>query len=263
MIIIQNQPLDTAALISQYPEDSVERDILRLLAGSGANIQYDSVDQLKFELLLRREIIQAANELYKSKLAFKVFRKTTCNPDFWIRRSDGGFALRSDVRPSDAIRDIYKNSSKYGTECATAMQIVYYKALLEVFGDDAFDQIFPNIILMNWHMISKELREVGFMHPAPVYLPGDRRYFANPDVDPLTPEWQGENVIDLSDGLFYGHGIGRHRAETFIKLLNGNRRDGADESAYLMDSAARPDFKRLHKLYRNYVPAAAIRPAFA
>ena len=81
------------------------------------------------------------------------------------------------------------------------------------------------------------------------YIPGDRRYFVNPDVDPLTPQWQGENVIDLDGELYYGHGIGIYNAETIIKELNKNRSEGADESARLKDSAGRPNFKKLADIY--------------
>lgn len=249
MININHKPLDTAALISEFPENSVERAIIDILASSGETYFYDSTDQLRFELRLRREIINAANALYKSKMSFKTFRNSTCNPEYWTRGDDGGFGLKEGVLPSDAIRDIFENSSMYGTECATAMLIVYYKALLEVFPENAFNSIFRDIYLMNWHRIERELREVGLIQKAKDFLPGDRRYFANPDVDPTTPEWQGENVIDMGDGFYYGHGVGKYKADSFIKALNRNRREGADESAYLMDSVGRPNFKRLAALY--------------
>ena len=106
---------------------------------------------------------------------------------------------------------------------------------------------------MNWHKIDRLLREIGVMNKAKDYLPGDRRYFANPDVDPLTPEWQGENVIDMNHGVYYGHGIGKHDAQTIITALNDNRKQNAHNSAYLMDSAGRPNFKNLSDIYYKSV----------
>jgi protein-glutamine gamma-glutamyltransferase len=250
MIYINNQPLG-ADIISEYHENSIEQIIIDKLASSDAAYNYSSLDQLKFELRLRKEIINAAKALYQSGMSFKVFRETTCNQKYWNRMNDGGFALKSGVKPSDAIRDIFINGSMYGTECATAMPIVYYKALLEIFPEDAYNRIFSDIYLMNWHRLGRQLREIGMMQYAKDSLPGDRRYFANPDVNPETPELQGENVIDLGNGLYYGHGMGIYNGETIIRVLNLNRKDDADESAYLMNSAGRPNFKRLSDLYYN------------
>lgn len=253
MILINTQPLDVTAMMNEYPESSVERVILDKLSSGSQTFPYSSVNQLKFELRLRREIINAANALHQSRMSFKIFRKSTCNPDFWVRQENGGFTLKRGVKPSDGIRDIFINSSMYGTECATAMVIIYYKALLEVFPEDTFNKMFPSIYLMNWHQIDRELREIGQMPATNTFVPGDRRYFANPDVDPLTPEWQGENVIDMAGGLYYGHGIGKFPPDEFIKALNENRKEDADESAYFMNSAGRPNFKRLSNLYDRAV----------
>ncbi len=248
MIIIANNPVEASA-IGEYPRGSVESSIITTLSESTERYQYDSIDQLKFELQLRKEIINAANALYGSRLAFQVFRKSTCNPAFWDRTVDGGFELKSGVKPSDAINDIFINSSMYGTECATALMIVYYKAILTVYGEALFNKEFQTIHLMNWHKLDKLLREIGIMDKEKDYLPGDRRYFKNPDVDPLTPEWQGENVIDMGHEVYYGHGIGKYDAQTIIAALNENRKADADESAYLMDSAGRPNFKNLSNIY--------------
>ena len=81
---------------------------------------------------------------------------------------------------------------------------------------------------------------------------GDRRYFDNPDVDPVTPEWQGENVIVLDNSLYYGHGIGIEDANDIIKSLNSNREHGSTQSAFLMDSASRPNFKKLYDILNNF-----------
>lgn len=251
MILIDNRPLESEALFGEYRQGEIERTVLNIMSGSTEKYRFDSIDQLKFELRLRREIVNAANALNKSRLAFEVFRESRCNRQFWRRRGDGGFVLLPGVRASDAVRDIFKNSEKYGTECATAMVIVYLKALLEIFPEDAYNNMFPEITLMNWDDIPPALRGIGLMSRRADYMPGDRRYIANPDVNPETPEWQGENVIDMGDGTYYGHGIGKHRAETIIRALNRNRRPGAGREAYLMDSAARPDFKGLFGRFRT------------
>lgn len=217
MIVISDNEVRQTDVDAEYEEKSVERKIINALASSSQQYPYDSLDQLKFELQLRKEIIVASHELDQSRLNFAVFRKTKCNPAYWDRTEDGGFVLKDDVKPSDAILDIFKNGSQYSTECATAMMIVYYRALMNVYSENLFNKSFPKIELMNWHRIDKLLREAGLMKQREDYLPGDRRYFKNPDVNPLTPQWQGENVIDLGNGLYYGHGIGIHEADIIIQ----------------------------------------------
>ncbi|MGI5971944.1 MAG: protein-glutamine gamma-glutamyltransferase [Oscillospiraceae bacterium] len=249
MIIVENRPFEIARLDSFYPPGSIERKALEILSGSDKSYAYDSLEQLRFELELRGKTVSASYELNRSGMSFEVFRDTRCNGDYWTRRSDGGFVLKRGVKASDAILDIYRNGSQYGTECATAMQIVYYKALLDVFREDAFNEMFPEVTLMNWRDIESELRETGRMQNTGDFVPGDRLYFANPDVDPKTPHWQGENVIDLGNGTYYGHGMGIRNADFIIRALNGNRREGAGRSAFLMDAAGRPNFRRLYALY--------------
>ncbi len=257
MIYIDNKPLDAAILTNEYAEGSIEKTLIRKMMSGDDRYAYDTLDELRFELMMRREIIRAAKELDRSGFAFEVFRDSRANPDYWIRHNDGGFEIKRGVKPSTAIRDIFDNGSEYGTECATAIPIIYYKALLEIFTTSDFDRLFGSIYLMNWHNLSRALRSSGVMQGVKDILPGDRLYFANPDVDPITPELQGENVIDLGDGRYYGHGIGIQRAETIINILNRNRRRGADREAYLMESAGRPDFKYLSSLYHGAVSPAA------
>ncbi len=251
MIIIDNKPARLSDLAGIYAEGSIGRTIVDILSASEKKYAYRSLDELKFEIRLREAIVGAAKQLQKSNMAFEVFRESRANPAYWIRRDEGGFLLKAGAKASEAVADIFENGSMYGTECATAMQIVYLKALLDVFPEAAFNRMFKNIYLMNWHSINRYLRQTGAMSAQADYLPGDRRYFANPDVDPETPEWQGENVIDLDSGLYYGHGIGTHKAETFIRELNRNRKSGATREAYLVPKAGRPDFKRLYELYAD------------
>jgi protein-glutamine gamma-glutamyltransferase len=251
MIEISGNAVKPEDLLTDYAPGAIEREIIDQIAKSTERYNYDSIEQFKFEIKMRKEIIDSSYELNKSDIGFATFRKSKCNPDFWNRTEEGGFLLKDGVKASEAIRDIFANGSKYATECATAMMIVYYKALLDIYPETLFNKLFSNIELMNWHHIDKLLKEVGLMKKRMDYLPGDRRYFANPDVDPLTPEWQGENVIDLDGKLYYGHGIGVYNQEMIIKALNENRSDGADESAYLKDTAGRPNFARLADIYLN------------
>ena len=70
--------------------------------------------------------MNAAHALNKSGMGFDVFHKSKCNEDYWFRTDNGGFRLKSGIKGSDAINDIYQNGRKYKTECATAMVIVIY-----------------------------------------------------------------------------------------------------------------------------------------
>lgn len=262
MIKIPSFDYDT--FISGYPEGSIERQILETMEESSGVYSFQTVGELKFELALRREIVKAAQALYQSGMGFAVFEETVCNPVFWDRKNNGGFLLKRGVKASDAIEDIFTNGHKYATECATAMVIVYYKALLDLLGADQFNQLFDSIYLMNWSVRDPLLRAVSTPRKVKDHLLGDRVYFANPEVSPETPWWQGENVIVLQDSLYYGHGIGIQDADTIIAALNSQRKEGAVKSAYLMDEAGRPDFKKLYEATRqtSAVPSSLIWDSF-
>jgi protein-glutamine gamma-glutamyltransferase len=250
MIKFAGAESDIKKLLEKYPEESPERIILRQLSDSSRTYEYASRDELLFETDLRGNIIRSAKELYRARLGFRTFHESRCNEAYWNRREDGGFVLKAGVKPSAAIRDIFKNTRKYATECATAIVIIFYAAVLEVFSDSLFDEAFPEIVLMNW-MEMDELMGVATYRRITDFLPGDCRYFRNPDVNPLTPEWQGENAIDLGDGRFYGHGIGIGSKERIIAALNDNRIEDAQASAYLMDTATRPNFINLYQYWKD------------
>lgn len=244
MIQISGTVINPNTMDFPFAANSIEGTIIRILSSSDAIYSYGSPNELEFELSLRKSIIDAARDLSKTHFSFRTFRKSICNPDFWERTDEGGFLLKEGVKPSDAILDIYKNSKEYGTECATAIVIIYYKALTAVYPRELFDRTFREIYLMDWQNLDPQLG-IGHYRDVKDFLPGDCRYFSNPDVDPLTPQWQGENAIDLGDGTFYGHGPGIATAEQMIAILNTFRKEGADTSAYLMDSATRPNFRYL------------------
>lgn len=249
MIIISGRQYDISEIINEYPPASIERQLLNTMSDSTGAYRYDNVNQLKFELRLRKEIVNASVDLDRSYFAFDTFRNSRCNPKYWDRTPNGGFRLKRDAKPSEAIKDILINGRQYATECATAMMIVYYLALLNVYSEDLFNRTFPQIYLMNWHQIDPILIDVGVPVEVTDILIGDRGYFNNPDVNPQTPELQGENVIVLPNDLYYGHGVGITTANRIIQILNNNRRRGATRSAYFVGTAARPDFKRLAGIY--------------
>jgi len=249
MLIISNDVFKIDLFINEYKVNNIERVIITKMDLSKERYEYNSLNQLKFELNLRKNIVTASKRLNAGDMSFQIFRKSICNLNYWDRTKQGGFILKDGITPSTAIDDISINSSKYGTECATAMIIIYYQALLNIFKEKLFNEVFPKIDLMNWHYIDDKLEDVGYLEKHSDYLPGDRRYFSNPDVTSVKPEWQGENVIDLGNETYFGHGIGIGNSNKIISELNEFRIEDAKTSAYLLDSAARPDFKSLSDIY--------------
>ncbi len=257
MSIIPGNIVTRDKIVAEYPPNSLERKIAEQLASSKDVYSYDSLNQLNFGIKLRVNIVGAARELDGNDMSFTTFRKSKCNTDYWHRTDEGGFLLKEDIKPSDAIKDIFINSSEYGTECATAIVIIYYKALVDLLPEELFNEMFPSIYLLDWQYISRNLYIEQYGNVTE-FFPGDCQYFKNPDVNPATPEWQGENVINLGNGTYFGHGIGIKSANGIIRALNKNRKRVATESAFLTDFATRLNSKQIFDKYYSFISTMQI-----
>lgn len=231
---------------------NLERQMLEAKRKSDQVYVYSSVDALIDELRMRSQIVEAANDLHRSGVGFADFNRSRSNPVYWNRTANGGFQLISGQSPSAAIRDIYTNGPLYAFECATAIIIIMYKAVLETIGSEAFDRYFADLYLRDWN-VDSDLRFVTHHNNQAVY-PGDVLYFENPDHDPDQPWWQGENVVLLDKDLYYGHGIGIGTGEEIIEELNQFRKSGATQSAFLSDLVLLPDYEYIRRLKESRHP---------
>ncbi len=226
----------------------LEQTILHVMFASPYTYSYRSMDALLFEIRFRVAITESSRELYYSGVQFADFYRSRCNPMFWDLLPDGAFQLKMGVPAAEAILDIYRNGRLYAFECATAMIIILYHAAVKMLPPAQFNRLFANMRLWGW----KYDQDLQIVHNIPPdYLPGDIRYVKNPDVNPLTPEWQGENVVDLGDGTFFGHGLGFRTVEGMIEALALRRRPGATRMPYLMLPATRPGFSYLYQFSSN------------
>lgn len=248
MIKIAGKAVTLQDMSGHYSTDSIEMSIVDKMSKSSLSYDYATLPQYKFELDLRASIVNTAKSLLESRLSFSTFRNSRCNSDFWSRTKEGGFLLKEEVQPWDAVRNIIDEGYKYATECATAIIIIYYGSIADIFTETQFNSMFKSIYLMNWNRLDRNLGIKTHSNTIDE-LPGDCSYFKNPDVSPLTPQWQGENAIVLGGGLYYGHGIGIKTAEGIIASLNRHRKSEAAESAYNMNTSTRPGFKSLAEKY--------------
>ncbi|MEK4030340.1 protein-glutamine gamma-glutamyltransferase [Pseudobacillus sp. FSL P4-0506] len=230
---------------TMWPADRIESIIFQRMNDAPDVYSYQSISELLFEIRLRKNIIASARKMNDGDSQFEPFEKSRCNPQYWYLTAVGGFQLKRGALPSEAIRDIYRNSSLYAFECATAKMIIYYHAVLHSIGDYSFNRFFQNIYLYSWHAnpaLGIETVKTNY------FLPGDVVYFNNPDFDPNTSWWRGENAVVLEDGTCFGHGLGIETPSQIIHALNKRRKPGSSQSAYLKQSATRPSFKQLEKL---------------
>ncbi|TVX95950.1 protein-glutamine gamma-glutamyltransferase [Cohnella terricola] len=235
----------------------LEREILLAKQQSPVVYSYDSPEALIFELRMRSRIVDAARSMNASGVSFATFDDDRANERYWSRTENGGFRQNPGVLASDAINDIFANGSLYSFECATAMVIILYKAVMESIGYDTFNAHFKNLLLYDWQYDSN-LRLITVNDKNEAY-PGDVLYFKNPDHDPDKPEWQGENAIMLGVDQYFGHGIGIRSQEEIIAALNKIRIPGSMTSAYLTDEVEHPDFEHLRKLERPITARIGMR----
>lgn len=246
MIIINNQTIHHSAAVHMIDSAAHSDAILTAMDQTQDVFNYPNAALFGFAIRLHSNIVDSAMQLSKTNVKFATFYGSRCNDEYWDLTSEGGFRLKSNARASEAILDIYKNSDQYAFECATAMVIILLRAVLELLGTERFDRLYRNIYLWDWHhqqnlpLTIEAVTDNG--------IPGDIRYFKNPEVDPRKGWWQGENAILLPNNRYYGHGVGIQTAEGVISTLNKNRRPGATESAYLMHRATRVDVTQLYLL---------------
>jgi protein-glutamine gamma-glutamyltransferase len=219
-------------------------DILKQMDAYREVYEYATFDQLDFDVSVKLQIIESSVLLRKSGAKFATFARSRCNEKYWKRTDNGGFQLLPTVSPHQAIDDIFYNGHEYAFECATAVIIIFYKAVLNNIGKANFNRLFADLYLHDWQY-DEDLELHGYKGSD--YLPGDCAYFKNPDYNPDTPQWKGENTIVLDETLYFGHGIGITTRERIIEVLNLKRKDNAKQSAYLSD-----EIVRLHTAHVSY-----------
>ena len=258
MILIGNNNVQNGLQLKSLKFTAEENEIIERLHRYQEIYTFFNIDHFHFDLHLRMAIIQAARDLFASKVKFTVFQNAHCNERFWRLTHQGGFKLREGVLPSDAIRDIFQNGPLYGFECATAIVIVFYKAVLDTLNLEQFNRIYLGMYLRDWQTDDDLPIHTRRGND---YLPGDCLYFNNPQFDPNKSQWRGENVIDLGNALYYGHGIGIKNAEGMIEALNKRRKPDATESAYLLSQVTRLDDNYLYQ-FANGTHQRSATPQF-
>jgi protein-glutamine gamma-glutamyltransferase len=207
----------------------------------GSHVEWRSP---RFESAIRQATVSAGGQLAQSGAQFATFKKSKANSKYWNVQPNGVFILKPEVSPASAITDIYQQGGLYAFECATAMIIVLYKAVLDVIGEAAFNQLFSKLVLHSW--INDP--DLGLTTvKTSTFLPGDIVYFNNPQFDPDRSEWRGENAIVMGDGTYFGHGIGIRNKQEMIETLNRLRMPGATQSAHMLDQATRPSYHQLEQ----------------
>ena len=224
---------------------SIEKTIVQQMQNAPVFYSYYSEYEFLFELKVRKNIIQSAKEMDKSQAMFTSFEYARCNPMYWQLTRAGGFFLRPDVRPADAIMDIYQNGSLYAFECATAIPIIFYHAILNSIGSNLFNLLFRNLYLYSWHT-DTDLGIITFYSNH--FIPGDVLYVNNPDFDRKTPQFRGVNAVLLDDGRLFGHGFNIRTSDEMVRILNETRKQHSYQSAYITNLVTRPSFKYLFRV---------------
>lgn len=241
MIIIGGIP-QNEELINNPVFTGEQQNIVMEMLRTNELFTYTSFQQFLFEINVRSSTISASRALLESGVRFSTFANSKGNPQFWDVTPKGAIVIKPGIKPSDALSDIFRNGSFYSFECATAMIVVFFRAVLENIDVDQFDRLFDGMILYDWQYDE----DLGVTTTrSNEFVPGDCVYFINPDVAPETSYFRGENAIYLGSNLYYGHGIGIMDAQSMIDKLNTFRIPGSLQSAYLMSQVTRLGYKYL------------------
>ncbi|MCC7382125.1 MAG: hypothetical protein IT384_09860 [Deltaproteobacteria bacterium] len=222
---------------------------------TAALLDAKTIDKAK----VAQAMIEASYKMSGSGISFALIKNHKANPELWTVGAGGVLTPKPGVKPSEAVADMLKNGNLYGFECATGLVVVYYQAMLDLIGPKDFDRIAADLRIGPWVTEDDLDRLMVTRYPQEGWsdkelgdhrlTPGHYYYFKNWDVtdEARARGWQGENVIYLGEGKFYGHGIGLGDAEMFISKLRAEAKpDGktpslANIEAYLATDALKLD----------------------
>ncbi len=226
--------------------------------------------ELVQQMSTQRSVVNAAKELASAKPRFG---HTKLNPSFWseveVPVANGGqgndkvtkFQVKPGVKPSDAVIDAAKNASENTMECATAVKLIQYKALLEQLGEDRFNVVCAGMMIgpgaTEAPLAQLQSRRSPEPDPskrpptapvpyAPRLKPGDIVYARNSDVSPAgrAGGWQGENAIYLGGNQYYGHPFGVTTEQEIIDRLTQQTNFGIPaewiDEQYMLDPSKAP-----------------------
>ncbi|WP_433957641.1 protein-glutamine gamma-glutamyltransferase [Cytobacillus horneckiae] len=239
-VIVQSSPKPA---VSRF--QGIQRDIYIALENSEQIHHYNTLHELLFELLLRENLIKAANQMHNSQAEFAPFTHSKFNPEIWTK-TKYGYVLKPYIMPSDAILDVFYNSKEYAFECSTAIVLLFYKAVLDSIAVSRFNTLFQGLLVWDWNYD----QDLGIdTRIGRDFIPGDVVYFYNPDFD--HPIWTGENAVYLGNNQYFGHGVGLETEQGMIEALNTLRKPGATRDAYLISQHSRLNYKYLSQFARR------------
>lgn len=236
--------LENAKLIDINGDGIIDDDDFAAITRSDGTVSTQKIGTaLRNRVEIEAAIVDACYDMAAHPHDFEIIKKTRFSATYWDSKGNGLYKTKAGVRPSLAVRDICDHPKDYGFECATAMVIVYYKAMLSIMGDAQFDKVCANIQIGPW-VYDDVLASVyditgdGDTPGNPTLIAGTYGYIRNWDVSKIAREggWQGENVIALGNGIYFGHPFGVETGENIIKYLNTQRIENAKRSASLTGS---------------------------
>ncbi len=197
-------------------------------------------------------VVNAAKKLAQAKTRFCSPWYMRFNPSFWELYKGDHYIVKEGQSPSAALLDIFNNKAFTPChECSTAIIIIFYRAILDLIGNEHFDRVFDQsdirkkLIIgpMAYGRISNYITSIGAGNrratssQAANFKPGSYGYVRNwshyNSESTYDDGWQGENIIFLGDGFVFGHPFGIEKLSTVIDGVDSHRREGFDDPAGL------------------------------
>ena len=239
--------LKDAKLIDQNANGRVDDGDVVWRKDAAGKVDVQRLDPaLRDRVIIGGAMVGAAEEMDRAAHHFALIKDQTFNATYWTPQGNGTFALRPGVRPSVAVDDLFAHPDAYRFECATALVITQYKAMRDLLGARDFDRVAQKLRIGPWQSestLDEHTRIWGHddveatAEKKATLRAGDYGYFKNWDVSPegAAEGWQGENVVYLGDGRFYGHPFGIADEQTIVDHLNRQRTPGSSKSASFLD----------------------------
>lgn len=201
--------------------------------------------ELRDRVKIGAAVVGACEDMAKAGHGFALWQDHKFNPQLWEPIGGGGFIIKLGVTPSEAMKDLFAHPELYEFECLTAQIILRYQAMLSLLGPADFDAACVDLRVGPARFeptLGAQFEITGAGVPATdarkaELRVGDYTYFKNWDVTPQAHAegWQGENVVVLGEGRYYGHPFGITTGDEIVRFLDEKRNPGSTRSASLIE----------------------------